>query len=98
MTNRSVKSLSQVAGQEFRLLYPVDHGGAWYQFSERMTMYRALNVQEITLPAGTYYLEYEIDDVFMRPSVLERIEFYWNGESMTFPEDFSWTGETMLKY
>ena len=98
MSNRSVKSLSQVAGQEFRLLYPVDPVGSGYQFSETMTMYRAMEVREITFPAGTYYLEYEVDDVFMRPSVLERVEFYWDGESMTFPEGFSWEGETLLKF
>ena len=98
MTNRSVKSLAQVAGREFRLLYPVDPDGAGYQMSGKMTMYRAIDVQEITLPAGTYYLEYEVDDVFMRPSVLERIEFYWDGENITFREGFNWTGETLLKF
>ena len=61
-------------------------------------IYRALNVQEIALPAGTYYLEYEVDDAFMRPSVLERIEFQWDGKNMTFPEGFTWTDETTLEY
>lgn len=98
MVNRIVKPLSQVADQEFRLLYPVDPVGEQYQFSETMTLYRAMDVQEITLPAGNYYLEYEVDDVFMRPSVLERVEFYWDGESMTFQEGFSWDGETRLKF
>ena len=98
MANRSVKSLSQVAGQEFRLLYPIAPYGSGYQFSEWMTIYRALRVEEITLPAGTYYLEYEVDDAFMRPSVLECIEFHWDGKNMTFPEGFTWTGETMLEY
>jgi len=39
------------------------------------------------LPAGNYYLEYEIEDMFLRPTVLERIEMHWDGTSLTFPED-----------
>lgn len=98
MTNRSVKSLSQVAGQEFRLLYPVDPSGSRYHFSRKMTMYRAMEVKEVTLAAGTYYLEYEVDDMFMRPSLLERIELHWDGKNITFPDGFSWEGKTRLKF
>jgi len=46
-----------------------------------------LCVKEKLLPAGTYYLEYEIEDMFLRPTVLERIEMHWDGTSLTFPED-----------
>ena len=53
-------------------------------------MYRVLDVAEIPLPAGTYYLQYEIEDIFMRKTVLDRIEIHWDGENMSFPEDFSW--------
>ena len=45
-----------------------------------------LCVKEKLLPAGTYYLEYEIEDMFLRPTVLERIEMHWDGISLTFPE------------
>ena len=45
------------------------------------------------LPAGTYYLEYEIDDLFMRKTVLERIEIQWDGQSMTFPGAEQWNDE-----
>lgn len=45
-------------------------------------------MKTIGMPAGTYYLEYEIEDVFMRKTTLDRIEIHWDGENMTFPEDF----------
>ena len=45
---------------------------------------------------GTYYLEYEVDDMFMRSYLLDRIEFHWDGKNMTFPEGFSWEGEVVL--
>ena len=100
LLNRSVEPLSALAGQEYRFLYPVDGQGdgdeAYYQLSQPMTMYRSLEIEEIPLPEGTYYLEYEVDDIFMRPYLLDRIEFYWDGENMTFPEGFTWEGEIVL--
>ena len=87
--------LAMLAGQEYRLLYPVagpDGATVSYAASGSKKMYRALEVQEITLPAGTYYLEYELDDMFLRKCRLERIEIHWDGSSMTFPEDFAWEG------
>ena len=89
LMNRSLKPLALVAGQEYRLLYPIDipgsKGRVTYRTSAPLTMYRRLDVTEVPLPAGTYYLEYEIDDVFMRRTVLDRIEIRWDGENMTFP-------------
>ena len=100
LMNRSVKPLSELAGQKYRFLYPVDgegyNGSVSYQIGQPMTMARTLDVQEIPLPEGKYYLEYEVDDMFMRPYLLERIEFDWDGENMIFPEDFSWEGEIVL--
>ena len=98
--SRSVKPLPMLSGQEYRFLYPLDgqgyEGNVNYRFSQPLTMYRALSVKEIPLPVGTYYLEYEVDDMFERPYLLDRIEFYWDGESITFPEGFSWEGEIVL--
>ena len=92
MTNRCVKSLAQLAGQDFRLLYPVDpvgkDGHGRYQVSNEMTMYRSLDVEEKALPAGTYYLEFEIEDMFLRCTPLERIEMHWDGVKLTFPNGF----------
>ena len=84
----SVKPLSALAGQEYRLLYPKDGaaGGTDCTMSRAMILYRQLDVQEIPLPAGTYYLEYEIMDMFMRKTVPERIEIYWDGKEMHFPK------------
>ena len=83
------KSVAAVARGDLTTDASAKHD-AVYQFSAPMTMYRALDVAEIPLPAGTYYLEYEIEDVFMRKTTLDRIEIHWDGENMTFPEDFCW--------
>ena len=68
-----------------------------YESSPAMTFYRRMSPEIITLPAGTYYLEYEVDDMFTRPFVLERIEFRWDGEKMSFPENLVWEGTQLLK-
>ena len=100
LLNRSVQPLSTLAGQDYQLLYPIDgsdaDGEMDYEFSAPLTMYRALDVEEIPLPPGTYYLEYEIEDIFMRDTVLDRIEIHWDGENMTFPEDFAWDDDAWI--
>ena len=98
LMNRSVKPLAMFSGQEYRLLYPVDGSQqSDYLFSKTMNMYRALDIREIPLPAGTYYLEYEIEDAFMRSKVVERFEIDWDGAEMTFPDADAWQGETAMK-
>ena len=94
LLNRSVTPLSKLSGQEYRFLYPVDgsdsDGKVRYQVSQPLTMNRAPYVEEIPLPAGTYYLEYEVVDVFMRSTIMDRIEFKWDGENMTLSQDDAW--------
>ena len=97
LMDRSVTPLAMLAGQEYRLLYPVDDAGSGergsYEIGEPQTVYRALKVEEIPLPTGTYYLEYEVVDMFLHTMVLDRIEIHWDGETMSFPQDFTWEGE-----
>ena len=95
LLNRSVRPLSDLEGQEYCLLYPVDETAddLSYKRSETLTMRKRLIVEEIPLPAGTYYLEYEIDDVFMRTSTLGRIRIEWDGVNITFPDISSWESE-----
>ncbi|MBQ8110739.1 MAG: hypothetical protein IJ124_11325 [Clostridia bacterium] len=92
LMNRSVQPLATLTGQEFRLLYPLDGSGRKnrYAFSDDMTMYRWLEVEEIPLPAGTYYIQYEVQDIFKRFSKIERFEFRWDGENVTFPHIDEW--------
>ena len=89
LLNRSVRPLSALTGQEFQLLYPIGDGTD-FAFSKPLTMYRKLDVHEIPLPPGTYYLQYEISDVFLRRTYFQMIEIQWDGEKMTFPEDLHW--------
>ena len=90
LMNRSLKPLAMLVGREYRLLYPVDGAGTAYHDSAPLTMYRSLDVQEVPLPAGTYFLEYEIVDVFMHSTVLDRVEIQWDGNTMTFPGAGDW--------
>ena len=82
---RNVKLLSEVFGREYSLLFPLDVGG--YETGVTQQMYRSLVVAEQPLPPGTYYLEYEVEDMFMRPRLLDRLELLWDGENMVFSYD-----------
>ncbi len=98
--NRNVRSLSQVAGQEYRFLYPVDSSTSRrsetaYEYSVPLTMYRSLQVEETVLPAGTYYIEYVVHDIFMRPMPLQRVEVYWDGQKLSVTGD-DWKGQETL--
>lgn len=98
--DRNVKSLAQLAGQNFSLLYPVEGtaeaGSTRYELSPALTMYRALQVEEQTLPEGTYYLDYWVKNMFMRRLPVGRVEMYWDGERLSFPGDEPWEGEVTL--
>lgn len=103
MTNRSVIQLAQLAGQEYRVLWPLDlsdrNGKKRYMPSGEMRrIARYLDIREAVLPAGTYYIEYEVDDMFMRPCALERIEMHWDGKNYSFPDGFVWEGSTPLQW
>ncbi len=94
LMNRSVEPLALISGREYKLMYPLDGDEKGvFDYSEEKTMYRALDVREIPLPAGVYYLEYEVQDTFMRSRLLDRIEIHWDGQNMTFPDGFVWEGE-----
>jgi len=95
MANRTLKKLSELSGRAYQLLYPIrgEKGSRTiYELGEEDTLYRQINVAEGMLPPGTYYLEYEIDDMFQRAMVMEPIEMNWDGSSLTFPGVNGWTG------
>ena len=101
MANRSVKRLTEFTGQEFRLLWPLAAYGRnekkkYIPAGNPQKMPRALLIKEQPLPAGTYYLEYEVDDMFIRPHVMERFEFHWDGEKVILPDGFIWEGKVQL--
>ena len=94
--SRNVQSLAQVAGQEFRLLYPiagVDHNGKTvYETSKPMDLYRSLRVTEEPLPPGPIYIEFWAQDMFMRPLTIGRVEMYWDGQSLSLAPGQTWDG------
>ena len=97
--DHNVMQLSQLAGREYSLLYPIDGTGGTgktkYVASEPLTMYRSLEMSAQPLPAGTYYFDFWIKDMFMRRLNVDRAEMYWDGEKVTVPEG-SWQGEMTL--
>ena len=62
------------------------------------TPQRLTDVVAAPLPAGTYYLEYEVDDLFTRSYTLDRFEMKWDGEKITLPDDLSWEGSIVLQW
>ena len=96
LMNRSVEPLAMLEGREIRMLYPIydpdPKTKTRYMAGDVLNIKRSLPIEEIPLPAGTYYLEYELVDMFMRSMRLEQIEIHWDGEKMTFPDDFVWEG------
>ena len=90
--------LSQKAGQEYSLLYRagLDEDRIRYYRGENRTLPRRIEIEKMLMPAGTYYLEYEIKDMFMRSIPLDRIELYWDGKEIRYPEGFTWEGKIRL--
>ena len=91
----------QLAGREFAPVYPIfdgeyDSGDDWFK-GQTLKMYRTLEVTNEPLPAGTYYIEYVIYDMFMRPMFLDWARMDWDGQTATFPDADSWQGEVELK-
>ena len=99
MANRNVIRISQLAGQEYRLLSPLDLKETSVKYiaaGPYIQLKRYLGVSEEKLPEGTYWLEYEVEDQFMHGYTLPRLSFVWNGEKASFPGDEEWEGERVL--
>lgn len=101
MFNRSIKSLSEVAGQEYTLLYPIDgtdkNGRIQFEASAPMTMYRALDIRPKDLPAGIYYLDYWVEDLFTHLMYVGRAGLNWDGEKVSLLPGEEWEGTMTLK-
>ena len=96
--SRNVVPLARMAGQEYHLLYPIDGtegSGTRYESSEPMTMYRSLEISSKPLEPGTYYLDYVVEDIFMRKLPVGRVEIGWDGQKLTV-QDGTWQGEMTL--
>lgn len=98
--NRNVKLLSQLAGQQYRLMYPVEgteDSRTRYESSQKLTMYRSLELEDMPLPPGRYYIQFVVYDLFMRPMEMERIELNWDGQALSFPDEMAWEGRETLR-
>ena len=100
LSNRNLRSLSQMAGREYSLLYPVytsDYETPdYFHTAAPKTLYRYMQIQDLALPAGTYYLQYVVYDMFMRPMPMDRIEIQWDGTEAKLTDPSAWEGETVL--
>ena len=99
--NRNVKSLAQLAGQEYCLLYPVFISDyevpTEFYTGQPQNIYRSLSMESQTIPPSTYYIQYVVYDMFMRPMPMELIEINWDGEKLTLADGVSWEGEETLQ-
>lgn len=61
-----------------------------------MTMYRALRIKPKNLPAGTYYLDYWVEDMFTHIIYVDRVGVNWDGEKVSLLPDEKWEGTETL--
>lgn len=61
-----------------------------------MTIYRSLNMTAKPLPPGTYYLEYWVEDIFLRRLPIGRAEVAWDGETPRLTDPAAWAGVMTL--
>lgn len=97
--SRNVVPLSKMAGQDYTLLYPIDGtegSDTRYESSEPMTMYRSLEIAFKPLEPGTYYLDYVVEDIFLRQLPVGRAEVAWDGTNVTVSPESDWQGEMTL--
>ena len=82
MPNRNIISFLSVQGREFQLLYPIytEDGSERYAFGEPMTMLRGMEIEQLPLREGTYYMAFVVTDVFGREYSTEPIRVDWDGE------------------
>lgn len=99
--NRNVVQLASLAGLEYNLIYPIDgteySDKVLYQSSEPLTMYRSLDITYETLEPGTYYLDYWVEDIFMRHLPVGRAELLWDGSKVSMPAGSDWQGALTLR-
>ena len=96
--SRNVVPLSKVAGRDYCLLYPIDGTSGSetrYETSQELTMYRSLELMGKNLEPGTYYLDYWVEDIFMRRLPVGRAEVIWDGKNIIVPAG-TWEGKAIL--
>ncbi|MBQ3269588.1 MAG: hypothetical protein IJH09_06670 [Clostridia bacterium] len=87
MPSRAIISLYEMEGREFSLLYPccgpdgVKNGRVWA--SAPLTMYRSLDIKSKPLPEGTYYIGFQIKDIFGHNYDTALTELTWDGNAFT---------------
>ena len=72
------------------------HDKILFQYSEPMTMYRSLDITYKPLEAGVYYLDYWVEDIFMRHLPVGRAEVLWNGKTVDVSLRSKWNGGMKL--
>ena len=103
MFNRNVMSLSQMAGQDYRLLYPIVDPSRnmkiiGFEQGPLQTMYLALKIESKPLPPGTYYIQYVVEDMFLRRIPMDWVEIKWDGKKITVPNAGQWKGTVKLRW
>lgn len=81
MPNRNIISFLSVQGREFQLLYPIytEDGSERYAFGEPMTMLRGMEIEQLPLREGTYYMAFVVTDVFGKEFATDPVRVHWDG-------------------
>lgn len=86
LPGRNVMSLSTMQGREYVMLYPhyaEQEERTYYSYSQPLTMYRSLEIEEKPLDPGTYYVRYILTDIFGRKRFLPMTKISWDGAVFT---------------
>ena len=88
--SRSATALSTMLGQDYQLLYPLYAEGEnvenAYAKSEELTMYRNIDMEEMLLPAGTYYCRYILQNCLEENFTTDMVKLYWDGTDFSAAE------------
>jgi hypothetical protein len=103
MFNRNVISLSRLAGQKLHLLYPVYtpdgiQSRLGYERGAKQQVKRVMQIDLKPLPPGTYYIQYVVEDMFLRRIPMEWVAVQWDGERLTLADDAVWEGTVSLRW
>ncbi len=83
----NILPISQFQGRTYQLLYELydltRSGKVRYRRGPELTVYRSAEMHQEPLPAGTYYVEFLLDDIFCRTVETELIRMEWDGSRMT---------------
>ncbi len=92
----NIQPVSSLQGRKYQLLYPLydakGSGKVRYRKGPELTMYHSIAIEELPLPAGTYYCAFVLEDIFCRTYTTDMIQMEWDGKKMLVTSDLPTAG------